>query len=81
MLMTFWDLGMIRQFLSEVDWGESVDYLLLDTPPGTSDEHLSASTYLRAMPGLAAIVLTTPQEVIVHIYSYRTLLASLNLSR
>lgn len=64
MLIIFWNLGMIRQFLSEVDWGESVDYLLLDTPPGTSDEHLSASTYLRAMPGLAAIVLTTPQEVL-----------------
>jgi len=55
--------GMIRQFLSEVDWGESLDYLLLDTPPGTSDEHLSAATYLKTCPGLAAIVLTTPQEV------------------
>uniref|UniRef100_A0A1B6IMI1 Cytosolic Fe-S cluster assembly factor NUBP1 homolog n=1 Tax=Homalodisca liturata TaxID=320908 RepID=A0A1B6IMI1_9HEMI len=55
--------GMIRQFLSEVDWGETVDYLVLDTPPGTSDEHLSAATYLKTCPGLAAVVLTTPQEV------------------
>ncbi|XP_054287223.1 cytosolic Fe-S cluster assembly factor NUBP1 homolog [Macrosteles quadrilineatus] len=55
--------GMIRQFLSEVDWGDSVDYLVLDTPPGTSDEHLSAATYLKTCPGLAAIIVTTPQEV------------------
>lgn len=54
---------MIRQFLSEVDWGESVDYLVLDTPPGTSDEHLSAATYLKSLPGLYAVILTTPQEV------------------
>jgi len=36
---------MIRQFLSDVDWGE-LEYLVIDTPPGTSDEHLSAATYL-----------------------------------
>lgn len=54
---------MIRQFLSEVDWGETVDYLILDTPPGTSDEHLSAVSYLKGLGGLSAIILTTPQEV------------------
>jgi Mrp family chromosome partitioning ATPase len=32
--------GLIRQFLVESDWGE-LDYLLVDTPPGTSDEHIS----------------------------------------
>ncbi|XP_022901467.1 cytosolic Fe-S cluster assembly factor Nubp1 homolog [Onthophagus taurus] len=54
--------GMIRQFLSEVDWG-SLDYLLIDTPPGTSDEHLSASTYLANAGLTGAIIITTPQEV------------------
>jgi Mrp family chromosome partitioning ATPase len=54
---------MIRQFLSEVDWEEGLDYLLLDTPPGTSDEHLSATTYLKTVGGMSAVVITTPQEV------------------
>ncbi|KAF2893042.1 hypothetical protein ILUMI_13136 [Ignelater luminosus] len=54
--------GMIRQFLSEVDWG-NLDYLLIDTPPGTSDEHLSAATYLAKANLTGAILVTTPQEV------------------
>ncbi|XP_051168639.1 cytosolic Fe-S cluster assembly factor NUBP1 homolog [Leptopilina boulardi] len=54
--------GMIRQFLSEVDWG-NLDYLILDTPPGTSDEHLSVSTYLKEVGITGAIIVTTPQEV------------------
>ncbi|XP_076621892.1 NUBP iron-sulfur cluster assembly factor 1 [Colletes latitarsis] len=54
--------GMIRQFLSEVDWG-SLDYLILDTPPGTSDEHLSATSYLKGAGITGAIIVTTPQQV------------------
>ncbi|CAB3259529.1 unnamed protein product [Arctia plantaginis] len=54
--------GMIKQFLSEVDWGD-LDYLLIDTPPGTSDEHLSAAQYLSAAGLSGALVVTTPQEV------------------
>ncbi|CAO1423618.1 unnamed protein product [Diamesa hyperborea] len=55
--------GMIRQFLSEVDWGQ-LDYLIIDTPPGTSDEHLSATTYLSGTDGSwGAVLVTTPQEV------------------
>jgi Mrp family chromosome partitioning ATPase len=55
--------GMIRQFLSEVDWGQ-LDCLILDTPPGTSDEHLSVTSYLGATDGKwAAVLVTTPQEV------------------
>ena len=38
--------AMIRQFLSDVDWGQ-LEYLLVDTPPGTSDEHLSVFNYLK----------------------------------
>lgn len=58
--------AMIRQFLSDVLWGE-MDYLLIDTPPGTSDEHISlAETLLKeARPGqvAGAVVVTTPQAV------------------
>lgn len=57
--------GMIRQFLSNVEWG-ALDMLLLDTPPGTSDEHLSIISYLRdenQPDSLKAVIVTTPQEV------------------
>jgi predicted RNA-binding Zn-ribbon protein involved in translation (DUF1610 family) len=57
---------MVRQFLTDVLWGE-LDYLLIDTPPGTSDEHISlAETLLKnALPGqvAGAVVVTTPQAV------------------
>ena len=33
--------ALIKQFLSDVDWGE-LDFLIVDTPPGTSDEHITA---------------------------------------
>lgn len=51
---------MIKQFLRDVDWGE-IDYLLIDTPPGTSDEHLSIAQYLKESDVDGAIVITTPQ--------------------
>lgn len=54
--------GMIKQFLRDVDWGE-VDYLIVDTPPGTSDEHLSAVQYLSSTHIDGAVIITTPQEV------------------
>ena len=40
--------GLIKQLLRDVDWGDRLDYLLVDTPPGTSDEHLSIVQYLSA---------------------------------
>ncbi|KAL2766461.1 cytosolic Fe-S cluster assembly factor NUBP1 isoform 5, partial [Daubentonia madagascariensis] len=52
--------GMIKQFLRDVDWGE-VDYLIVDTPPGTSDEHLSVVQYLTAAHIDGAVIITTPQ--------------------
>ncbi|EIW79255.1 P-loop containing nucleoside triphosphate hydrolase protein [Coniophora puteana RWD-64-598 SS2] len=54
--------GLIAQFLKDVDWGE-LDYLVIDTPPGTSDEHLSVVQYLKESGIDGAILITTPQEV------------------
>lgn len=51
---------MIKQFLRDVDWGE-LDYLIVDTPPGTSDEHLSVVQYLSAARLDGAVIITTPQ--------------------
>ncbi|XP_026191289.1 cytosolic Fe-S cluster assembly factor NUBP2 homolog [Cyclospora cayetanensis] len=49
---------LIKTFLSNVNWGE-LDFLIVDTPPGTSDEHISLTAFLDAD---GAIVVTTPQE-------------------
>jgi len=55
--------AMIRQFLSDVRWGE-LDYLVVDTPPGTSDEHLSIMEHLAPLQSrLSSIIVTTPQAV------------------
>jgi len=55
--------AMIRQFLSDVRWGE-LDYLVIDTPPGTSDEHLSLIEHLAPVHSrLSAVIVTTPQAV------------------
>mmetsp|Transcript_58453 Transcript_58453/g.127916 ORF Transcript_58453/g.127916 Transcript_58453/m.127916 type:complete len:392 (-) Transcript_58453:73-1248(-) len=54
--------GLIKQFLTDVTWGE-LDALIIDTPPGTSDEHLSIVTYLQDAKIDGAIIVTTPQEV------------------
>lgn len=54
--------GIIKQFLKDVDWGD-LDYLIIDTPPGTSDEHLSIVQYLSTAGIDGAIIITTPQEI------------------
>lgn len=54
--------GLIKQFLTDVVWNE-LDYLIIDTPPGTSDEHISIVQYLKTSKVDGAIVITTPQEV------------------
>lgn len=56
--------GLISQFLKDVDWG-NLDYLLIDTPPGTSDEHLSIVQYLKECGIDGAVLITTPQEVAI----------------
>lgn len=49
----------IRQFLADVKWGD-LDYLLIDSPPGTGDEHM---TVLKSIPDAKCVVVTTPQEI------------------
>lgn len=57
--------GMIKQFLRDVDWGD-LDYLIVDTPPGTSDEHLSIVQYLSSTHVDGAVIITTPQVSHTH---------------
>ncbi len=51
--------GVVRQFLSDVNWGE-LDYLIVDMPPGTGDVQLSLA---QLVPVQGAILVTTPQAV------------------
>lgn len=53
-------MGAIRQFLSDITWGD-IDYLLIDLPPGTGDESLSVLQLLPEMDGV--IIVTIPSEV------------------
>lgn len=60
--------ALIQQFLTQVDWTgdtDGLDYLIIDTPPGTSDEHISTVQFLQngMAPLAGAIVVTTPEEV------------------
>ena len=50
---------VIKQFLTQIDWGE-LDYLIIDYPPGTGDIQLTLS---QAAPITGAVIVTTPQEV------------------
>jgi Mrp family chromosome partitioning ATPase len=69
--------ALIQQFITQVDWTgpnqEGLDYLIIDTPPGTSDEHISTVQYIQQAIStssssnnntttLGAIVITTPEE-------------------
>lgn len=55
--------GMIKSFMLDVDWGDALDYLVIDTPPGTSDEHISVVQMLKHSNLAGAVVITGPQEV------------------
>ena len=52
-------MQVIRQFISDVHWGQ-LDYLVIDSPPGTGDEPLSVA---QTIPGAKALIVTTPQEI------------------
>lgn len=53
-------MNVIRQFLKDVDWGD-LDYLVIDSPPGTGDEPLSVCQLAAPLDG--AVIVTTPQDV------------------
>lgn len=55
--------ALIKTFLKDVDWGDHIDYLIIDTPPGTSDEHITINKYLKDSVIDGALIVTTPQEV------------------
>ncbi len=55
-------MSAIRQFLADVDWGV-LDYLLIDSPPGTGDEQLTVCQSIPEMTG--SVIVTTPQAVAV----------------
>ena len=52
-------IGAIRQFISDIEW-MYLDYLVIDSPPGTGDEPL---TVAQTIPDAKALIVTTPQEV------------------
>ncbi|MBW1839761.1 MAG: P-loop NTPase [Deltaproteobacteria bacterium] len=52
-------IGVIRQFISDMEWSD-LDYLVIDSPPGTGDEPL---TVAQTIPDAKALIVTTPQEV------------------
>lgn len=56
--------AMIKQFLTDVHW-QDLDYLIIDTPPGTSDEHISVVENIQEWNPDGAILVTTPQGVAI----------------
>jgi len=60
---TLWRGGMatsaLKQLIADADWGD-LDYFILDTPPGTSDIHL---TLLQTLSITGAVIVSTPQQV------------------
>lgn len=52
-------ISAIRQFISDIEWG-ALDFLIVDSPPGTGDEPL---TVAQTIPDAEALIVTTPQEI------------------
>jgi len=51
--------GVIRQFIADIEWGD-LDYMIIDSPPGTGDEFL---TVAQTISDAKALIVTTPQEI------------------
>nr|CAH7729728.1 unnamed protein product [Callosobruchus chinensis] len=56
--------AMVKQFLTDVLWGD-LDFLIIDTPPGTSDEHITVMENLKAVKCDGAVIVTTPQSIAI----------------
>lgn len=56
--------AMVKEFLTKVCWGD-LDYLIIDTPPGTSDEHITVMEQLKEVQCDGAVIVTSPQEVAI----------------
>lgn len=54
--------GAIRQFFTDVDWGDDLDYMIVDLPPGTGDAPLSLA---QSFPLVGVIIVTQPQDVAI----------------
>merc|ERR1711871_902519 len=54
--------GFIKNLFKDTDWG-ALDYLIVDAPPGTSDEHITTIQLLKRCNVAGALIVTTPQEV------------------
>eukprot|EP00112_Aurelia_sp_Birch-Aquarium-sp1_P002640 Seg1295.1 transcript_id=Seg1295.1/GoldUCD/mRNA.D3Y31 product="Cytosolic Fe-S cluster assembly factor NUBP1-like" protein_id=Seg1295.1/GoldUCD/D3Y31 len=54
--------GIIKRFLKDTFWGR-LDFLVFDTPPGTSDEHLTVVKALKNVSPDGAVIVTTPQDI------------------
>jgi len=68
--------GALQQFVSDVDWGP-LDYLIIDSPPGTGDVALTLAQKLRIT---GAIIVTTPQEVALQdVYKSVSMCQKLNI--
>lgn len=52
-------IGVIRQFIADIEWAD-LDYMIIDSPPGTGDEPL---TVAQTIPDAMALIVTTPQEI------------------
>jgi Mrp family chromosome partitioning ATPase/predicted Fe-Mo cluster-binding NifX family protein len=52
-------IGVIRQFIADIEWMD-LDYMVIDSPPGTGDEPL---TIAQTIPDAKALIVTTPQEI------------------
>lgn len=60
--LQLWPLNWSVRLAQDVHWGE-LDVLVVDAPPGTSDEHISIAQFLKASGVDGALIVTTPQEV------------------
>ncbi len=52
-------IGVIKQFIGDIEWG-NMDYMIIDSPPGTGDEPLTVG---QTIPDAKALIVTTPQEI------------------